>query len=283
MRAVLVLVPLLGLGLMAAGYRVPDAKLRESDFRPVLLRPVVARTLSRPVLPMLVDVLWLRTLNAIGQRDSSDKNRGLYEYGVALTDIDPRFYEVYKFVGLNVPFASARNTWVNAWESSEMFRRGLRTEYYKQDLKLHVYLGFNLFHRERKFIEASDVFVAASRLPDALDYFAPLAVRLRAHGGSPEEGIAITRRLLEDERDEEVRAMLEARLGDLAVEVVLQRVDRAASAFRERQGREATTLDELRATGLYEGGDLDPLDGRITLKDGKATSTSITRRLEIYE
>lgn len=270
-----------GLGLVALGFERPDTKRRESEFRPLLLRPALARTISRPMLPMLIDVLWLRTLNAIGLRDTAQKNLGLYQYGLVLTELDPRFYEVYKYVGLNVPFATGRDQWVNAAEASDMFRRGLKV--FPSDLRFHMYLGFNLFHRERKFIEASDVFVAASRLPNALDYFAPLAVRLRAHGGSPEEAIAITRQLIESETDEAVRGMLEQRLGDLYVEVVLQKVDRAAAAFKERTGRQASTLAELREAGLYDGPDHDPLDGEISLKDGKGTSTTITRRLEIYE
>lgn len=281
MRTSTILALSIGVGLMVLGSRAPDTKLRESEFRPLLLRPALARTISRPVLPMLVDVLWLRTLNAIGLRDSTQKNHALYEYGVALTEIDPRFYEAYKYIGLNVPYAYARNTWANAEESSDMFRRGLKV--FPTDLRFHIYLGFNLFHRERRFIEASDVFLAASKLPDALDYFVPLALRLRSHGGSPEEAISITEQLLASEPDEAVRGLLEERLADLHVEVVLQRVDKAAEGYKAKTGREATTLAELRSEGLYAGPDRDPLDGEISLKDGKATSTSITRRLEIYE
>lgn len=281
MRLRLLVVLLLGAGLMALGYQAPETKLKESEFRPLLLRPALARTISRPVLPMLIDVLWLRTLNAIGLRDTAQKNLALYEYGVALTEIDPRFYEVYKYVGLNVPFAAGRDTWVNAAEASDMFRRGLAA--FPGDPPFHIYLGFNLFHRERKFLEASDVFLAASKLPNALDFFGPLAVRLRAHGGSPEEAIAITRQLIDAEADEAVKGMLEQRLGDLYVEVALQRVDRAAAAFKAQRGHDATSLQELRDAGLYDGPERDVLEGEIGVKDGKGTSTTLTRRFEIYE
>lgn len=271
----------LGLLLMVLGQRTPSTKLRESEFRPLLLRPSLARTVSKPMLPMLVDVLWLRTVNAIGMRETEQKNLALYEYGVALTEIDPRFYVAYKYVGLNVPFAKDRNVWVGGPEASDMFRRGLKQ--FPNDPTLHMYLGFNLFHRERKFLEASEVFQRAAGLPGALNFMAPLAARLRAHGGAPEEALAMTREMLAAEQNEEVRATLEERLKELEVEVVLQAVDRAAEEYEKRTGRAPVTLDDLRAEGLYTGPNEDAQGGTISLKNKKGTSTSLNRRLEIYE
>lgn len=272
----------IGALVVAATYQPPPLKLAESEFRPLLLRPSLARTVSKPFLPMLVDILWLRTLNAIGMPDNTQKNLALYEYGVALTEIDPRFYVAYKFIGLSIPYAYARNTWAGAAESSDMFRRGLRV--FPNDLTLHMYLGFNLFHRERKFLEASDVFARASRLPGALDFMAPLAVRLRSHSGDAVEALAMTREMLADEKDEEVRATLEKRLSELEVEVVLQEVDRAAAEYEKRFGRPPWSLEKLRAEGLYTGPITDAQGGTVSLSDDhKGTSTSLKRRLEIYE
>lgn len=272
---------LVGVALMALGYRAPAKKLKESEFRPLLLRPAIARTVSKPVLPMLVDVLWLRMLNAIGQRDTPQKSEALFEYGVALTETDPRFYEVYKYVGLNVPVAIARNTWSGADLGSEMLRRGLKA--FPDDMTFLMYLGFNLFHRERKFAEASDIFAYASKLPGAIDFMAPLAVRLKAHSGDAREALALTVQLLEAEQDEAIRGVLAQRLEDLQVEIVLQDLDKAAAAYAERTGQPATELQQLRDAGLYAGPPLDPLGGELSLKEGKGHSTSLERRVEIYE
>lgn len=272
---------LIGVALMALGHRVPEKKLKESEFRPLLLRPAIARTVSKPVLPMLVDVLWLRMLNAIGQKDTPQKSEALHEYGVALTETDPRFYVVYKYVGLNAPVAIARNTWAGADLGSDMFRRGLKA--YPDDMTLLMYLGFNLFHRERKFAEASDIFAHAATLPGALDFMAPLAVRLKAHSGDAREALALTVQLLEAEKDEAIRGVLAQRLDDLQVEIVLQDLDKAAAAYAERTGQPATELQQLRDAGLYAGPPLDPLGGELSLKEGKGHSTSLERRVEIYE
>lgn len=272
----------LGVTCVALNLQGPPRKLRESEFRPLLLRPSMARTVSKPMLPMLVDVLWLRALNAIGLTDTEQKNLALYEYGVSLTEIDPRFYVAYKYIGLNIPYAVARNTWVGGAEASDLFRRGLRQ--FPDDLTLHMYLGFNLFHRERKFLEASEVFARASKLPGALDFMAPLAVRLRAHSGDADEALSMTREMLASETDDEVRATLEHRLRELEVEVLLQQVDRAAEEYKVRFGRPPFTMQELRDAALYTGPAIDPQGGTIGLTpDNKGTSSSLTRRVEIYE
>lgn len=270
------------LGLLALVSEPPARELHPQDFRPVLVRPEFARTLARPVLPMVVDLMWLRALNAIGLRDSEAKNRALYEYGLAITELDPRFKQAYEYLGLNIPFAVARDTWSGADLASDLFRRGLKT--YPQDVRLHMYLGFSLFHHQRKFAEASDVFAAAAKLPGALSFMGPLATRLKAHSGAAEDALQLTRALLQEELDEEVRAELEHRIAFLEIEVVLQQVDRASRAYFERTGRIASSLHELRLMNLYSGSDLDPSGGVISIEpDGKATSTSLTRRMEIYE
>lgn len=271
-----------GLAAIAVTAKAPAPPSHPQDFRPLLLRPAFAQTLSKPFLPVLVDLLWLRSLNAIGLKDTEQKNRSLYEYAVVLSELDPRFKQVYEYLGLNIPFAVARNKFTGGDLACDLFERGLKV--FPTDLKLHMYLGFSLFHHERKFAEASEVFARAARLPDALSWMAPLATRLKAHSGAAEDAVELTRELLATELDDEVRAQLEERLEELQVEVVLQQVDRAAKTFFDAQGRWPRDMAELEASGLYPGELFDPSGGLISLQpNGKATSTSLNRRLEIYE
>ncbi len=280
MRSFVVL--LTAVGCVALVSRPPGRQLHQNDLRPVLLRPALARTVSKPFLPMLVDLLWLRALNAIGLRDSEAKNRALYEYGVAITELDPRFKLAYEYIGLSIPFAAGRNKWVGGELSSDLYRRGLLV--FPQDVRLHMYLGFSLYYYERKFTQASDVYAAAARLPGALPYFAPFATRLKAHSGAAEDALDLARALLAEDLEDAVREELEERVIDLEVEVVLQRVDRAVRAFQERTGRLPASLAEIRAQQLYDGPDVDTQGGFITIdKDGKATSTSLERRMLVYE
>jgi hypothetical protein len=273
---------LVSLGVLATVLSPPPVRTHASELRPMLLRPAFARTVSKPFLPLLVELLWLRSLNAIGMTDSEQKNSALYEYGVTLSELDPRFFEVYEFIGLAIPYAVSRNTWSGAAESSDIFRRGLKA--FPTSLKLHMYLGFELMHRERKYSEAGDVFARAAKLPDALDYMGPLAVRLKAHSGRPEEGLEITRELLANTSDENMRKVLEQRVRELEVEQLLQQIDRAVGLFKAEHGRLPTSLEELRTTGFYQGPMADEFGGPFSIDEaGKGKASALPRRLEIYE
>jgi tetratricopeptide (TPR) repeat protein len=271
-----------GVILVAATVRPPDrSKRRASEFRPLLLRPTVARTISRSFLPMLVDLYWLRSLNAIGMADSAEKNRNLYEYGEVLSDLDPRFYQPYTFIGLAVPYPVGRDEYVNADLASKLMRKGLQQ--YPNDMKLHLYLGFNLFQYEKKLTEAAEVFAHAGTLPDALPFTGLLATRLLATGGNVEEALKVARELAETATDEGTREELEKRARDLEVEVALQTVERATKRFYERHQYWPVTLFDLRREGLYDGPDQDPLGGQLSLTgDGKATSTSLQYRIQVF-
>ncbi len=258
----------------------PRTIQREADLRPVLLRPGLARTLARPFFRLLVDWYWLRTLNAIGDADSQRKNAALCDYGQSITDLDPKFYQAYVYPALNAPYRDPER-WVNADLASALLRKGLGT--FPTDMRLHMYLGFSLFHHERKFREAADVFSAASKLPDRLAWMPTLATRLYSHSGDAREARQVAQEIAAQEQDPVTRAELEQRVTELDVEIVLQDLDRAIAEFTAKQGRPPRDLDELRVAGAYAGPLEDAQGGTLSIVDGKARSTSLERRLVLYE
>ncbi|MBL8911166.1 MAG: hypothetical protein JNM17_10775 [Archangium sp.] len=272
----------LGAGLVLVGLssRAPSPRARAGDPHPLMLRPGVARTISKSQFPLLLDFYWLRTLNLIGEAESAEKNRALYDFGRFLTDSDPRFWHAYKYVGLNVPFLKGR-TYVNGDLASDLLRRG--TVQFPSDLKLHLFLGFNLFYIEQKYVEASEVFRHGATLEAAPMWMAPLATRLLSHGGKPEEALALAREMYEETTDEALKKELEQRMIDLQVEVDLQGVDAAIAAYRQRFGVPPFDLAALQKEGLYTGPSTDSIGGTISIGDGgKAMSSSLERRLTLY-
>jgi hypothetical protein len=270
-----------GLALLAATLRAPPRQTNRSELNPLVLRPAVARTLGKAMLPLLLDAYWLRTLNAIGLADSAEKNRALYEYGAVLTELDPRFYTAYTYIGLNIPYQKARNVWVNADLAGRLLEAGARQ--FPDDLRMNLYLGFNRFHFERRFKEASAVFLRLSTIPGAPDFAAPLAARLLSHDGEAREALALTEELLASTTDDDSRAELEQRRAELLIEVVLQDVDEQIEAYAARHGRRPTSVGELRADGVVVPM-VDPAGGAIRIDEsGKASSTSLDRRVELYE
>lgn len=272
---------LLGTALVAWASRPPRLHLWQGDLQPAVLRADVARTLFKPVLPALITAYWLRTLNAIGLSDTEQKNRALYSYGRMLTELDPRFYHVYLYVGLNVPYVFDRNKWANGDLAADILRRGV--ERFPDDLRLNLYLGHVLFQMLRDFEGASRVFSRMARLPGAPAWVAPFALRLLAQAGKPGAGIALGREFLSALSEDEDRGLVAERIKDLEVEEQLVAVDKAVAAFTSRTGRAPETLQELRAGGDYTGPETDVRGGTLFLSEGSASSTSLTRRLRIYE
>jgi tetratricopeptide (TPR) repeat protein len=260
----------------------PVPRLRGNDLRPVVLRPSMINTVTKSVKPMLIDLYWLRTLNAIGEAESPEKNASLYEYGRVLTDSDPRFYTAYTYIGLNVPFRTGRNTFVNGDLAVDLFQRGLKQ--FPDDMKLHLYLGYALYGQAKRYKEASAVFLAGSKKPGAPSFMAPLAARLLAHSGDAEEAVSITQQLLDGTTDEETRKEFEGKLLQLKIEVQLQKVDRAIDAFTKAEGRKPANVYELIEKRYYTDTLEDLAGGLISIgADGRATSTSVERRYEVYE
>ncbi len=271
---------LCALGCVALTSRAPASR-RKSEANPLFLRAGTANLL-RFTRPFLLDLLWLRALNVISDAESPDRNLALFSFGESITEIDRRFYTAYYYMGLNTPYQQSRDKWLYGREASKLFTDGLAQ--FPSDLRFHLFLGYNLFFVEKKYREASGIFLAASKLPDSPPFAAPLATRLLAHGGEPEEALKLAQSLVGSTTDEDSRAQFEQRVRELEVEVLLQKVDKANIEFKMQRGHFAKTISELNESGVYSGDDDDGHGGKITLKDtGKATSTSLERRIELYE
>ena len=269
---------LLSVLLVASQARRPVTVRRESDLRPLLLRPGVVSSFAKSQRPLLIDLLWLRALNSIGERDSERKNRALYDYAVFISDLDPRMYQVYSFIALNIPSRKGRY-WVHSELADDIFARGLKQ--FPTDLRLMLYRAGNQYLGMRDFAAASDTYLAASRLPDAPRYLAPLAVRLRAHQDA-RGAIEFTEALLEKTEDPALRTDLEQTLRDLRVEEQLQEIDKAIATYKEQWAHAPQSLEDLRLTGAYAGPTTDVYGGELSIRDGAGYSTSLQKRVKLF-
>jgi tetratricopeptide (TPR) repeat protein len=185
-------------------------------------------------------------------------------------------------VGLNIPYQTGRTTFVNGDLAADLLRRG-RAQF-PQDMRMHLYLGFTVYYILREYKEASEIFLAGSKLEGAPPFMAPLAARLLSTSGDAKEGLALAREMLATTTDETSRAEFEKRIRELEIEVQLQEVDAAVARFKEQYGAPPSSIDQLLTMGLYRGPLTDPSGGQIYLnKDGRAFSTSLERRYEVYE
>lgn len=283
MPAFLVRLVALGLSLAAISVtaRPPAGTLRKLD-APLLPSPALVRAILPGHQELAADFFWIQLTNAAGSAVTAEEHRGIYDYAELITDLAPRFREVYQFAGGLIPFNRGRDTWVNGDESRKILEKGLAL--FPDDRSMRLYLVFNLMFIDRDYKAAADLLQAMSREPGALPHYSALATRLYAQAGEFDAGQDLARALAESSAPGEQRTFFEYRAKQIAAERVLAEVDRAAWDFLRREGRQAQSVVELLASGDLRAPPVDPLGGEIFLDPfGRARSTVEHFRLELYD
>ena len=246
-----------------------------------VIRPDVAKLLFRSALPLLIDFYWLQAIHTIGAARREDDSRRLHQYGRFLAEMDPKFYEPYWVIGLNVPWSLGREEWKLCDEGLDLFHRGL--EQFPDDLKLLSYMSWNYLECKRDYRRAAETLQALSSNPAAPSWTWSLATRLYSMSGGVSEALSLTRDLLASATTDEERALFSRRVEELEVEELLQAIDAQVAAFTNDHGRPPGSLNELVYTGYLSSPPVDPHGGELSLGDDhRARSTSQGRRLEIF-
>lgn len=256
----------------------PPRERRLGHQSPLLPRPELVRVLGKPFLHLVADYYWIQTVQAVGKAQRAAEYRDTYDWAQMVAALDPRFRPVYVFVGVPLPVKLRDGRWVNVDESIQLLRMG--AERFPDHVFVRLVLAYHLAEMKHDYLGAAKALEEAARLPGAPDYAARLATRMYAQAGRFDAAEAFASTLAESAEDPETRAAFEQRLKELELERVLQAVDAAARAFREREGRVPRDVGELVAARLLPRIPEDPLGGDIRLgPDGLAQSTAQQRRL----
>ncbi len=249
---------------------------------PLLPRASLLRIGGRAFLPTIADYYWLMAIQATGKARTEAEYRDIADYAQLITDLDPDFEYVYRFAAVVVPFNRGREMWVNTKESTSLLEKGLAR--FPNLVSLRTLLAYNYSVFQREYVRAAKLLEETARLPGAPRYLPWLATRLYAQGGSFEAASAFADQFAAEADDPETRAAFEHRKKEIALERILQAMDRAVGTFRERTGRLPNTLTELSTSGIVARMPEDPLGGDLYLgTDGRTYSTSQEHRLEVYD
>jgi hypothetical protein len=249
---------------------------------PLLPRASLLRIAGRAFLPVVADYYWLAAIQATGTAKTEDEYRDIADYAQLITDVDPDFGYVYRFAGVVVPFNRGRETWVNTKESTALLEKGVAR--FPNWPLLRTLLAYNYSVFQKEYLRAARLLEETARLPGAPSYLAFLATRLYAQGGSLDAASAFANQFAAKAEDPETRAAFERRKKEIALEGILQTIDRAADRFKKRFGHPPDDLKELVSSGEMAAIPPDPLEGKLYLGgDGRAYSSSAQHRLEVYD
>ncbi|MBZ4422721.1 hypothetical protein K8638_40420 [Myxococcus sp. RHST-1-4] len=244
----------------------------------MLPRLEVVRAVGAPIHHLVTDYFWIQTIQAVGKASTRHEYRDIYDYADMVTELDPKFRQVYVFAGVAIPFTGRNGKWFNTEESTRLLEKGLRN--FPDYVYLRIILAYNLSTFHQQYERAAKILEEASKLPDAPEYLPGLATRLHAQAGNFDAGLELARSLAESSDEPETRELFERRVMELELERELSRVDAAVQAYRQREGRLPSGVQ-----ALVDAGDLprlpeDPLGGVIQLDaEGRGHSTAQEKRL----
>jgi hypothetical protein len=223
---------------------------------------------------ILSDLYWMRAVIYYGgqQLDSSKAPNydQLYPMLDLVTTLDPRFNIAYRFGAIFLaeayPAGPGRPDLAIALLERGIERTG-KWEY------MHD-IGFVHYWWRRDYPRAAEWFKRAAAVPGSPEWLAPLAATTLAVGGDRQSSRMMWQQLLNSADAEWLRGNAEFRLSQLDAMDLLDALNARASQYAAREGRVATTWQQLGpAIGLRaiptdpagEPLEIDPATGRIGL------------------
>lgn len=259
---------LLGGALAHGAHRQADARRHEVDVDMALLYLPNGPTLKLASLGFhepLADLLWFRTVLLFGERWGTDPNgswgpwvRGMVE---AVVHLDPSWRTPYFYGGMFLRVME------DADGSDAIFRAAI--DAIPHDAFFPFALGMNAFLLRKDTAEAARWLAVAARRPNAPPWYAAAAASFLSDANQRATAI----RFLEEERasttDPDIQKTLDTKLQELRHDEWADRLEQARTTYKERQGVDIQSVDDLARAGLpippdpYEARWILAPDGRI--------------------
>ncbi|KAF0221883.1 MAG: hypothetical protein FD174_214 [Geobacteraceae bacterium] len=260
-----------------------NKRLPKGDEVNVVLPSPILKITSLDFDGLSSDILYLKTLVFYGStfvgKDANKQQRKLkesefnwiYDMLKASTDLDPYFLDPYLF-------ANGILTWEanKIRETNKLLEKG--NHYRDWDYWLPFFLGFNHFYFLGDNEKGAEYLMEASKKPGASPLYGHLAARLAYKSNKVENAIIFLENMLEKTDDKTMRKDYETRLKALKAILFLEK---GVAAYKEKTGRNPSSLAKLQELGLVEWLPVDPYGGEFYIdKDGSIKTTSDLRDMK---
>lgn len=236
------------------------------------------RILSLGFKDVIADVLWLRAVQAIGQRTVSEESGNwIYRAVDIVTTLDPQFVEAYEHGGI-----ALCTVVVMPEESNRILEKGMKNN--PQEWRLPFVLGINYYFELADDAKAAEYVAKAAAIGGGPPYLASFASRLYMNAKEPHKGIEFLSKSYEQTTDPEMKKFLAFRLKEAVVERDLQMFESAIAEYGRRFGTPPGSLGDLVTRGLIPAVPLDPMGGLYLYdyKSGNVRSTSLDHRYQTH-
>lgn len=162
----------------------------------------------------------------------------------AITELDPRFLEVYLIGGLVMSLEAREPEMALA-----LYDKGIAAV--PDSWELPYWAGWECYNFG-DYACARRYWAQASEMPDAPSTLLRLAAYALAKAGDPAAALAEYRRLAEQAPDEKTERVAREWVARLETRLLLERLDRAIAEFRTQRGRCPRVLGELVRAGVID-------------------------------
>jgi hypothetical protein len=238
----------------------------------------VARPLSFGFAALVADLSFLEAVQVHGGRRinlseaaGAASDRALARLMRYAVEMDRKYRGAYRFAGMALIRHTTDGKAVNVLAAEQILQQGTRQR--PDDWQIFFNLGFIQSYYLGHMAEAAANLAAAARLPGAPRYLGLLATRLAADAGDLRVARALAEEMVARASEESTRAEWEERLRDIETEERARFLDRAVARFRELQGREPISLQELVRTGVLRQIPPEPHGGIFAFEDGAVISS----------
>jgi hypothetical protein len=213
------------------------------------------RILSLGFKNVIADLLWLRAVQAIGERTVSEESgKWIYRAVDIVTTLDPNFVEAYEHGGI-----ALCTVVVLPEESNRILEKGMNHN--PQEWRLPFVLGINYYFELADDAKAAEYVAKAAAIGGGPEYLASFASRLYMNAKEPQKGIEFLSKSYEQTTDPEMKKFLAFRLKEALVERDLQTFESAIAQYRRQFGKPPGSLGDLVTSGLIPAVPLDPMGG----------------------
>jgi tetratricopeptide (TPR) repeat protein len=226
---------------------------------------------------LAADLLWLQTIQVMGERKlSEEEGHWLYDAVDRITTLDPKFVRAYE-AGSHALCILV----VMPEESNRLLEKGM--QHNPQEWKLPFLLGINYYFELADDEKAAEAMAKAARLPGAPQGIARLAAKLFVSAKSPQQAVELLAKVYEETSDENVRKVLEVRLKESLVERDIQILEQAISRYQAKYMRRPERLENLVEPGLLQELPTEPFGGHYLYEPatGAVRSSEVTERMRI--
>jgi len=222
-----------------------------------LLSGVMLRRSSGGYSGLLAAIYWTRAVQYYGRRRLAHA-QDFPLLGTLLsitTDLDPHLLIAYRFGSLFLAGKPPEGAG-SPDQAIHLLQRGIvaNPDYWR----LWQDLGFIYYWDLKDYARAAEAFRLGSERPGALPWMRALAASVAAQGGDIRTSRSLWLEIARTAGNESIRRSAELHLAALDAQETLNRLDGLLSAYRQKEGREARSIQDLIAAGYLRGFPLDP-------------------------